>query len=122
MEHRNVAPVKLELFVAVVRKTKAPFYSSIIRSHRVNLQLLTTASGVTHLLLNSLGLISEPKTLIAGVVREDEAQSVIDIFKEYFAKGGDYKGIAFTTELTSVIGTLVYGFLSDEKTTVKTTE
>ena len=122
METRNIAPVKLELFVAVVHKQKAAYYSSIIQSHQVNMQFSAPASGVTHLLLNSLGLASEPKTLLAGVVREDQAQGLVDSFRETFGKGGDYKGVAFTTELTSVIGTLVYGFLSDERTTVKTTE
>ena len=122
METRNIAPVKLELFLAVVHKNKAPYYSSIIQGHQVNMQFAAPASGVSHLLLSSLGLASEPKTLLAGVVREDQAQSLVDTFRETVAKGGDYKGVAMTTELTSVIGTLVYGFLSDERTTVKTTE
>lgn len=119
METRNVAPVKLELFMAVVHNQKAAYYSSIIQSHQANMQFFTPCQGVTHMLLSSLGLTSSPKTLIAGVVREDEAQSLVDFFSETIAKGKDYKGIAFTIPLTSVIGTLVYGFLSNERTTVK---
>ena len=108
METRNVAPVKLELFVAVVHNKKAAYYSSIIQSHQANAQFITPCSGVTHMLLSSLGLTPSPKTLLASVVRSDEAQGL-----------EDYKGIAFTIPLTSVIGTLVYGFLSNERTTVK---
>ena len=121
-ETRNIAPVRLELFIAIVHKSKAAYFSSLIRSHKVNMQFIAPAAGVTHLLLSSLGLSATPKTLLAGVVREDEAQNLVDTFGEGFAKGGEYKGIAFTTALTSVIGTLVYGFLSDERSTVKTTE
>ena len=44
---------------------------------------------------------------------------LVDFFHDTIAKGKDYKGIAFTIPLTSVIGTLVYGFLSNERTTVK---
>ncbi|MBO7603934.1 MAG: hypothetical protein J6S97_05905 [Bacteroidales bacterium] len=119
METRNVAPVKLELFVAVVHDKKASYYSSIIQSHQANIQFFTPCTGVTHLLLSSLGLTPSPKTLLASVVRSDEAQGLVDFFRDTIAKGKEYKGIAFTIPLTSVIGTLVYGFLSNERTTVK---
>ncbi|MCR5326179.1 MAG: hypothetical protein K6E37_05440 [Bacteroidales bacterium] len=119
METRNIAPVKLELFIAVVHNKKAAYYSSVIQSHQANMQFSTPVSGVSHLLLSSLGLATAPKTLLASVVREDEAASLVDFFRETMVKGGDYKGIAFTVSLTSVIGTMVYGFLSNERTTVK---
>ena len=38
---------------------------------------------------------------------------------ETFRKGKDYKGVAYTVPLSSVIGTLVYGFLSNDKRIVK---
>ena len=118
-ETRNIAPVKLELFIAVVKNKKAAYYSSIVQSHQVNMQFLTPASGVNHLILDSLGLTGTPRTLIVGVVRADEAQQLIDDFAETSAKGDEYNALAFTVSLTSVIGTLVYGFLGNEKTTVQ---
>lgn len=117
-ETKNIAPVKLELFIAVVKNSKAAYYASIVQSHQVNMQFHTPASGVNHLLLDSLGLTGKPRTLIAGTVRADEAQDLIDDFSETIAKGDEYNALAFTVSLTSVIGTLVYGFLSNEKTTV----
>ena len=81
---RNIAPMKLELLLAVVHNDKARYYSSLIQSHQANLQLSVPAKGTTHLIL-----------------------------------GKGYKGIAFTIPMTSVIGTLAYGFLSNDKRTVK---
>ena len=115
---RNIAPVKLELLMAIVHNEKAAYYSSIIQSHQANLQFSMAAKGTTHLVLSYLGLTEQPKTLLLSVVRADEAPKLIEL-DETFKKGKSYKGVAFTVNLTSVIGTLVYGFLANDKRTVK---
>ena len=115
-EKHNIAPNKLELVMAVVHNSKAAYYSSLIQSHQANLQFSMAAKGTTHLLLDYLGLSdNRPKSLVMSVVRSDEAGSLINQLDELFQKGGDYKGIAFSVRLTSVIGTLAYGFLSNDK-------
>ena len=116
----NIAPVKLEMLMAIVHNDKAAYFQSIIQSHQANLQLTMPAKGTTHLILDYLGLTERPKTLIVSLVRADEADDLFAVLQEQFLKGKDYKGIAFTIPLTSVIGTLVYGFLSNDKRTVKT--
>ena len=116
---RNKAPMKLELLFAVVHNRKAAYYSSIIQSHQANLQLTVPAKGTTHLILDYLGLTERPKSMIVSVVRHDQAAGLIELLDETFKKGKDYKGIAYTVPLSSVIGTLVYGFLSNDKRTVK---
>ena len=121
MENKNnIAPVKLEMLMAIVHNDKAAYYQSIIQSHQANLQLTVPAKGTTHLILDYLGLAERPKTLIVSLVRADEADDLFAVVQEQFLKGKDYKGLAFTIPLTSVIGTLVYGFLSNDKRTVKT--
>lgn len=121
MENKNnIAPVKLEMLMAIVHNDKAAYYQSIIQSHQANLQLTVPAKGTTHLILDYLGLAERPKTLIVSLVRADEAEDLFAVMQEQFLKGKDYKGLAFTIPLTSVIGTLVYGFLSNDKRTVKT--
>jgi hypothetical protein len=77
------------------------------------------AKGTSHLILSYFGLEEKPKSLLLSIVRSDEAGNLISELEETFKKGGQYKGIAYTIRLTSVIGTLVYGFLANEKTTVK---
>jgi hypothetical protein len=116
---RNIAPMKLELLFAIVHNDKAAYYSSIIQSHQANLQLVTPAKGTTHLILDYLGLTERPKFLIISVVRTDQADALIGRLNELFGKGKDYKGIAFTVPLSSVIGRLTYGFLSNDKRTVQ---
>lgn len=111
--------MKLELLFAVVHNRKAAYYSSIIQSHQANLQLTVPAKGTTHLILDYLGLTERPKSMIVSVVRHDQAAGLIELLDETFKKGKDYKGIAYTVPLSSVIGTLVYGFLSNDKRTVK---
>ena len=118
-ETKNIAPMKLEVLMAVVHDDKAEFYASVIQSHRANIRLTTPAQGTTHLILNYLGLVERPKTLIVSVVREDESKKLISTLEELFARGKDYKGVAFTIPMSSVIGTISYGFLADDKRTIK---
>ena len=121
-DSRNIAPMKLELLMAVVHNNKAAYYSSLIQSSQANIQLTVPAKGTTHMILNYLGFTDRPKSLIISVVRSDEAGKLIELLDETFKKGKDYKGVAFTVGLSSVIGTLVYGFLSNDKRTVKETQ
>ena len=114
-ETRNIAPMKLEMLFAIVHNSKAAYFSSLIQSHQANMQFSVPAKGTTHLLLDYLGITDRPKTLLMSVVRADQAQDLINTLKETFAKGTDYKGVAFTVSLTSIIGTLAYGFLSNDK-------
>ena len=120
MKEENIyPPMKLELLMAIVHNDKAAYFSSVIQSHQANLQLTVPAKGTTHLILDYLGLTERPKTLIISVVRADQADRLISTLDEIFRKGKDYKGIAFTVPFSSVIGTLTYGFLSNDKRTVK---
>ena len=105
--------------MAVVHNDKVPFFSSLIQSHQANLRLTIPAQGTTHMILNVLGLTERPKTLIVSVVRSDQVPGLIGLLDETFHKGKDYKGIAFTVPMSSMIGTLAYGFLSNDKRTVK---
>ena len=118
-ETRNIAPMKLELLMAVVHNNKVAYYSSLIQSHQANLQLISPASGTTHMILNYLGLTERPKSLIISLVRADQAGPLIEVLDENFKKKKDYKGVAYTIPLTSVIGTQVYGFLCNDTRTIK---
>ncbi len=117
--NNNIAPMKLEVLMAVVNNEKAAYYSSIIGSHQANLQLAIPAKGTAPLILDFLGLTDRPKTLIVSVVRSDQADELIERLEELFSKGKTYGGLAFTVPMTSVIGTLAYGFLSNDTRTVK---
>ena len=107
--------MKLEVVVAIVHSEKTAYYSSLIQARQVNFQFQMPVKGTTHTILNYLGLPDRPKTLVSGVVRADEAEELMNVLKENFQKGKDYKGVAFTIPFSSMIGVLPYGFLSNEK-------
>ena len=85
---RNIAPVKLELLMAIVHNEKAAYYSSIIQSHQANLQFTMPAKGTSHLILSYFGLEEKPKSLLLSIVRSDEAGNLISELEETFKKGG----------------------------------
>ena len=114
--------MKLELLMAIVHNDKTAYYSSLIQSHQANLYLTRPAKGTTHLILDYLGLSEKPKTLIVSVVRADQSAKLIELLDLTFKKGKNLKGIAFTVPMSSVIGTLAYGFLSNDQRTVKVQE
>ena len=71
--------MKLELLMAVVHNSKAAYFSSLIQSHKANLQLTVPAKGTTHLILDYLGLTEKPKSLIVSIVRADQAGALIEL-------------------------------------------
>ncbi len=114
-ETRNIAPMKLEMLVAIVPEKKVAYFSSLIQSCQANMQVTLPAQGTTHILFNYLGIVEKPKNMIISIVRQDEAQKIIDILNENFQKAKELRGVAFTVRLASLIGTQVYGFLSNDK-------
>ena len=69
--------------------------------------------------MNYLGLNQSNRSAIFSVVREDKLKDLLEVLDENFSTIKDGGGIAITVPLTSVIGTLVYGFLSNDKRTIK---
>lgn len=116
---KNVAPARLELLIAIVHTPKVRFYTNLIQSSEANLQLSVVASGTSEkAIMDYLGLNQSNRTAIFSVVREDKLKDLLDLLDEKFStiKGGS--GIAVTVPLSSIIGTLVYGFLSNDQRTI----
>ena len=117
---KNIAPEKLELLIAIVNAPKVRFYTNLIQSSEANLYLAVQASGTSEkAIMNYLGLNQSNRSAIFSVVREDKLKDLLEVLEENFSTIKDGGGIAITVPLTSVIGTLVYGFLSNDKRTIK---
>ena len=119
-KENNVAPIKLKLLITVVNRNKAEYYLDLIQSYDVNMQTVALADGTADQnTLRLLGLTDTKKAVIFSVIKSDKLPKALPKLEEKFktVKGGN--GIAFTVPFTSVIGTLIYGFLSDNRAVVK---
>ena len=116
---KNIAPEKLMLLIAIVKAPKVRFYTNLIQSSDANLFLTVQASGTSEkAIMNYLGLDQSNRSAIFSVVREDKVKDLLELLDENFTKIKDGGGIAVTVPLSSLIGTLVYGFLSNDKRTI----
>ena len=117
---RNVSPHKLELLITVVQRKKAAFYIDLIQSFDANMQISIPAQGTADReILRYLGLTDTDKTAIFSVVREDRLEALTETLGQKFRSIKDGEGIAAAIPFTSMIGTLLFGFLSNDSRTVK---
>ena len=111
---------RLKLLVTIVARNKADYFADLIQSFDVNMQMIVLAEGTANAkMLGILGLNSNEKAVIFGVIQEDKISDAMNTLEEKFNTIKDGKGVAWTIPLTSVIGTLIYGFLSNNRLTVK---
>ena len=119
-EPNTVTGNRLKLLVTVVNRNKAEFFVDLLQSFDVNLQTVLLANGTANAkMLDLLGLTNNEKAVILSVIQENKIPDALHTVEEKFTTIKDGKGVAFTVALTSVIGTLIYGFLSDNRTVVK---
>lgn len=119
-KENTVTAERLELMVTVVNRNKTEYYVDLIQSFDVNMQVIALAHGTADATtLRYLGLTDTNKGVIFSVIQQKKIPDALAALEHRFAtvKGG--KGIAFTLPMTSVIGTLLYGFLSNNKDVVK---
>ena len=109
----TVTSNRLELLVTVVGRSKAEYYEDLILSFDVNMQVPALANEK---MLSLLGLSDNEKSVIFSVIQQEKIPKAVRMLEEKFKtiKGG--KGIAYTIPLSSLIGKLIFGFLSNNRT------
>ena len=111
----NLAPERLVLLVTVVNKGKGIFFADFLRGFDVNFQISFSGSGTARSdLIELLGLQDNRRSVIFSVVRAARAETILTALEDRFHSINEGTGIAFTLPLSSVIGKLSYGFLSNE--------
>lgn len=112
---------RLKLLVTIVNRSKADYYLDLIQSFNVNMQMVALANGTANAkMLGLLGLSdNNEKAVIFSVIKEEKIPAALAELDKKFNSIKDGKGISFTVALTSVIGALIYGFLSDNRLMVK---
>lgn len=109
--------LKCKLLVTVVDHRKEDFFIDYIQENGANLQLTMRGEGTAKTeMLRMLGLTDSEKTVLLSVIREDLSRALCDGLADKFKTVKNGQGIAFTIPLSSVVGALVYRFLSDQKT------
>ena len=117
----SMAPKRLVLLITVVQKGKGTFFTDYLsETFGANLQLAIVGTGTAHEdIVEFLGLKDNKRSVIFSVVREDRVDKIFEALQERFQTVNNGTGISFTIPLTSVIGKLSYGFLSNERRVVK---
>ena len=116
----TVTSNRLELLITVVDRKKADYYVDLIQSFDVNMQMSVLARGTANAnMLDLLGLSDSSKTVILSVIQEEKLSDALAALDEKFKTIKDGKGVACTVPVSSVIGTLIYTFLSDNRQAVK---
>ncbi len=110
----------LELIFTIVNRNKAEFYIDIMQSFDVNIQLVLPGSGTADAgMLEMFGLTDSDKAVIIGVINQKKIPDALYALDYKFRTIRNGKGIAYTVPLSGVIGTLIYGFLCNNKLAVK---
>lgn len=110
------APDKLLLLITVVNRGKADFYTDLIGTYDVNMQMVLSAHGTASKeILGLLGLSDSERSVILSIIRADRAAAAMSMLDDKFktVKGG--KGIAYTIPLNGTIGVAIYKFLSNNR-------
>ena len=112
--HSSLPP--LTLLVTVVNRSKAEFYADLLADREANMQMIMAAHGTASSeMLDLLGLTQSDKAVIISAMRKDAANAALSVLEEKFGTVKNGKGIAFTTPVSSVIGTAIYRFLSNRE-------
>ncbi len=117
IEHKggNIAPEKLMLMITVVQKGKGTFFADYLKTFEANMQVAIVGIGTAESnLVEFLGLKDNKRSIILSVIREELLDTVMDSLAERFHTVNNDTGISFAMPLSSVIGKLSYGFLSND--------
>ncbi|MBQ5952382.1 MAG: hypothetical protein IJL66_09575 [Lachnospiraceae bacterium] len=116
----SFAPEKLYLLVVVVQKGKGTFFADFLQTFESNLQVCMVGTGTARQdLVEFLGLKDNKRSVIFSIVKEEKLNAILEALEDRFYTVNGKTGIAFAIPLTSVIGKLSYGFLSNDPRMVR---
>ena len=112
----NIAPERLMLLVTVVQKGRGTFFADLLQTYDVNLQVSFTGTGTARQdLIEFLGLKDNRRTVLFSIVREEKLDAILEALGSRFYSVNGKTGIAFAIPLSSVIGKMSYGFMSNDR-------
>ena len=119
-EGQHLDSGRLQLLVTVVNKGKGESTADLLQAFEVNMQMSIRAEGTASTeMLEILGMDQNKKSVVISVIREEKVPEAMAALEQKFARVKDGKGIAFTLPMSSIIGAMIFGFLSNDRRTVK---
>lgn len=116
----TVSDNRLELLVTIVGRSKGEYYIDLLQSFDVNMQFVALGTGTADAqMLSNFGLTDSDKTVIFSVIQSSKISDALYVLERKFKTIKNGKGIAYTIPFSSVIGTLIFGFLSNNRMAVK---
>lgn len=113
-EEGLTAPKPLKILITIVERGKTDFYLDTLEGYEVNLQTVIYGKGTAPSeMLQYLGLSEARKAVIISVVQEEKVKKILADYEDKYFKTKNGKGIAFTIPISSVIGVMIYQFLSN---------
>lgn len=111
---------RLEILITVVNRVKGEYYADLLQSFDINMQFIAFGHGTADAsMLSMFGFSDTDKAIIFSVIQSDKMQSALDALDEKFRTIKNGKGIAYSVPMSSMIGTLIFGFLSNNRLAVK---
>ena len=91
---------KLKLLITIVARKKAEYYTDLIQSFDVNMQMVLLAEGTANAkMLGLLGLLDSEKVVILSVIQENKIPDAMNTLEHKFQTIRDGKGVACTIPL-----------------------
>ena len=107
------APSKLKILVTIVNRNKANFYLDILEGFDVNAQTVMFGRGTSPFAVDQLlGLENQEKAVLFSFIDETRVKEVLNAYEDKYFKTKNGKGVAFTIPISSMIGVMIYQFLS----------
>jgi len=109
------APYKLKVLFTIIDRDKRNFYLDVLEGYEINFQTVLYGHGTAPSELYHYLGINNDKAIIISVVRDSVVKEILNNYEDKYFKTKKGKGIAFTLEMTSLIGVSLYKFLANQQ-------
>ena len=111
---------KVKLMVIIVNRYQGEYYFKMLQSKNVAASYLVYGKGTATKEINDyLGVENTRKDIVLTLISESKLPEIKEVISEHFKISRETKGVAFTLQLDSVAGVLIYKFLTDTRENVR---
>ncbi len=108
------APNKLKLLFTIINRSKAEFYLDFLEGFEINMQMVIYGKGTAPNKIEYLN-IEHSKAVIISVISQNRQKDIMQGLQKKFDTVKNGKGIAYTIPISSIIGVLIYQYLSNNQ-------